>query len=134
MSELTHQQYMQKAMQARQSAYAPYSRFRVGACAVDENGRFAIGCNVENASYGATICAERNAIGAAIAGGLSRIVGMYIASDAQSCTFPCGICRQVLYECNPDMTVYVCGSEVEPIQQYALGELLPHAFSKSTLI
>ena len=100
---------------------------------MDENGRFTTGCNVENASYGATLCAERNAIGAAISGGLSRIVGIYIASDAQGSTFPCGICRQVLYECNPQMTVYVCGSEADKIEQYALCDLLPHAFSKSTL-
>jgi len=128
----TPEGYMRLARRAKAAAYAPYSHFRVGACAVDEHGCYALGCNVENASYGATLCAERVAVGAAIAGSLGRIVAIYIASDADGPTFPCGICRQVLYEQNPDMTVYVCG-EGNAVLRRGLGDLLPHAFSGSDL-
>jgi cytidine deaminase len=129
-SEITRS--MDLAKQAMLKAYAPYSRFCVGCCAVDEKGNTSVGCNVENASYGATLCAERNAIGAAIAAGLGRIAAVCVASNMKKPVFPCGICRQVLYECNSDMYVYVCGSGGK-ILRFAIGELLPHAFSKSEL-
>ena len=132
MAEKPHECYMDLAVKAKEKAYAPYSGFCVGACAVDEKGNTAVGCNVENASYGATICAERNAIGAAYAAGIGRIVAVYIASDAHDPTFPCGICRQVLLECNPNMSVYVRGSDGQ-LLCYALLDLLPHAFSKTSL-
>ncbi len=132
MGDKSHERYMDLARQAKEKAYAPYSGFCVGACVVDESGKTAIGCNVENASYGATICAERNAIGTAVASGMGRIVSVYISSDTQDPTFPCGICRQVLLECNPAMSVYVWGSDGQ-LHCHTLQDLLPHAFSKTSL-
>lgn len=130
MDQQTHLSYLSLAQQARERAYAPYSRYRVGACAVDDQGRYALGCNVENASYGATLCAERNAIAAAVAAGLGRIVAVYIAAEGG--VTPCGICRQVLMEANPDMTVYA-KDDGAGVRSFALRALLPHAFTGDNL-
>lgn len=128
-----HKNYMRLAQQAKRKAYAPYSGFRVGACAVDCHGCYAVGCNVENASYGATLCAERNAVCALIATGLGTIVAIYITSDSEKPIVPCGLCRQVLYECNKDMEVYVCGHDITAMEHYTITELMPHGFDHSYL-
>ncbi len=134
MNKMRHENYMQLAQQAKQKAYAPYSGFRVGACAVDKHGCYAVGCNVENASYGATLCAERNAACALLATGLGKITAIYITSDSEKPTYPCGICRQVLYECNENMAVYVSGRDITVMEHYTISELLPHGFNGSYLI
>ena len=82
----------------RRRAHAPYSKFRVGAAVADEAGRIHVGCNVENASYGLTVCAERNAVAAAVAAGARRIVAVAVASGSRPPASPCGACRQVLAE------------------------------------
>jgi cytidine deaminase len=121
---------MSAAAAAREHAYAPYSRFQVGA-AVLANGEIYTGCNVENASFGLAICAERTAVFAAIAAGRRRIDAVAIAGDPNSPTAPCGACRQVLHEFGPEMTV-ILHSNGEPIVQ-PLTSLLPLAFGPDDL-
>jgi cytidine deaminase len=113
-------------------AYAPYSRFRVGAALLAEDGTIHVGCNVENASYPAGTCAERAALAAAVSSGAQRFAGVLICSEAQSPTPPCGICRQALAEFGLDLTVVsVSASGAEA--RWSLAELLPHAFTPSSL-
>ena len=114
-----------RAVRAR--AHAPYSKFRVGAAVLDERGRVHAGCNVENASYGLTVCAERNAVAAAVAAGAKRIRAVAVVSDGA--VTPCGACRQVLVELGGlDTEVLLAGSGGAP-RATTLGALLPDAFS-----
>lgn len=119
------------ARQAKENAYAPYSHYRVGAALVTADGTTFTGANVENASYGATICAERVAMLKAVSEGHRRLVALAIAAD-EPWPYPCGICRQVMEEFNPEMTVYVAG-EGEAYESYTLAQLLPRSFSSRNL-
>jgi cytidine deaminase len=120
------------ATRARRSAYAPYSRFRVGA-AVRAAGRLHAGANVENASYGLTVCAERAAVAAAIAAGARRIDAVAIASGTSPPTPPCGACLQTLAEfAGPDLPVVLVGQRGSRTET-TLGALLPRAFGKRYL-
>ena len=120
------------ARAARRKAYAPYSRFRVGA-AVRAGRAVFRGVNVENASYGLTVCAERVAVGAAVAAGARRIDAVAVASGTREPTPPCGACLQVLAEFGgPDLPVVLAGAGGRTIET-TLGELMPHAFSKRFL-
>jgi cytidine deaminase len=122
-----------RARVARTRAYAPYSRFRVGAALLLEGGRVVDGANVENASYGLSICAERTAATRAESdGGPRRIEAVAVTSSASAPTPPCGACRQFLYEFNPDMLVVSEGSNGER-RQWSLRELLPDAFGPDDL-
>ncbi|HVT09598.1 MAG TPA: cytidine deaminase [Polyangia bacterium] len=117
------------ARAVRQSAHAPYSKFRVGAAVADESGRIHVGCNVENASYGLTICAERNAIAAAVAAGARRVVAAAVASGSRPPASPCGACRQVLAEfASPGAPVFIAGPSGDPAQT-SVGALLPLTFT-----
>ena len=111
-------------------AYAPYSRFHVGAAVVDRTGRIFTGCNLENASYGLTICAERNAIAAAVAAGVGKgeLQAVWIYTPGERVAQPCGACRQVIYELmQPDALVIAsCGSGQE--QQWTVQQVLPDPF------
>lgn len=118
-----------KAQAAMKNAYAPYSLFSVGAAVLTKSGKIYCGCNVENASFGATICAERVAICSAIADGERDFKAIAIVSSGNSLTFPCGICRQFMIEFSSDMDV-VLRDEAGGIQVFALSKLLPHAFDK----
>jgi cytidine deaminase len=100
-----HRELLEAAQRARESAYAPYSRFKVGAAVWTESGQIFTGCNIENASYGLSICAERVAIFTAIAAGETKIVAIAIVTDAPAPSTPCGACRQVLAEFAPDSAV-----------------------------
>lgn len=115
------------ALMAKENAYAPYSGFKVGAAALTDEGIVYTGCNVENSSYGAAICAERTAIIKAISEGKRNIVKIAIASDSKEYTYPCGICRQVISEFMPEGEVIV-GSD-KGINIYKASELFPHAFT-----
>jgi cytidine deaminase len=114
------------AKAAREHAYAPYSNFRVGAALLTDSGNTYVGCNVENATYGATICAERSAVCAMVAAGESRLVAVAVFSDASPPATPCGICRQVLAEFAKDATVIVATPREQT--SYRLAQLLPHQF------
>lgn len=119
------------ALAAQAQAYAPYSKFRVGAALEAEDGRVFTGCNVENASYGLTICAERMAVGAAVVAGARRFRRVVVATDADPPASPCGACRQVLSEFGPDLTV----ESVSPAgaRRWTMGELLPARFAPESL-
>lgn len=114
-----------KARDAATRAYAPYSQFPVGAAVADAAGNVYVGCNVENASYGLTICAERSAIFSAVAAGAHRPFAALAVSCLKGNCSPCGACRQVIAEhLRPDAPV-----DVDGLGRFTVTELLPHSFS-----
>jgi len=120
------------ASAAREKAYAPYSSFFVGAALVDADGNIHVGCNVENASYGLTNCAEWAAAAAATVAGRRDIVLCVVVTDTEEPVAPCGACRQVLSECNPDMPI-VCATLSGIQKMHNLAALLPQAFGPESL-
>jgi cytidine deaminase len=120
------------ALGAMSRAYAPYSNFRVGAALQDKDGRVFIGCNVENASFGGTICAERAALAAALVAGSRTFDRLVVATEATEPTPPCGVCRQVLVEFAPAIeviSVTAAGQEA----RWTLDALLPSPFTPHSL-
>ncbi len=113
------------AVQAR--AYVPYSNYRVGAALLTASGEIIAGCNVENATFGATCCAERNAVFAAVAQGHRAFRAVAVATNGEDPGTPCGICRQVLAEFGMDIDI-LCFTPEGAEQIYRLSALLPHAF------
>jgi cytidine deaminase len=111
------------AIEARLAAYAPYSNFQVGAALLCESGEVFAGCNVENISYGLTICAERNAIFAAVAAGQQKFQAIAIAADTEKAISPCGACRQVMCEFG-DFPVILTNLQREVVES-TVGDLLP---------
>ena len=124
------EELLEKAVSALESSYSPYSRFRVGACLLGSNGKVYTGANIENASYGATICAERAALCRAVMDGCRVFSAIAIAGD--TAPWPCGICRQALYEFSDDMRVIV-GTKAGIAGTAKLADLLPHAFGPQDL-
>lgn len=119
-----------EARRARANAYAPYSNYRVGAALATEGGKIFVGCNVENASFGATVCAERNAIAQMIVAGATKPIACVIVTAGPTPAPPCGMCRQVLIEFTRDMPVILVGeSDVGDVRRdLELAELLPEVF------
>ncbi len=117
---------------ARQRAYAKYSNFHVGAAIFCDDGTIIAGCNVENASYGLTICAERSAIARMVVEG-KKLIAVAIVVHSAKPTPPCGMCRQVIAEFGPASTELRSRNEEGKEDRYTLGELLPHAFTKEFL-
>ena len=115
----------------QEHAYCPYSNYRVGAALEAQDGTVFLGCNVENASYGLTICAERAAIFAAVGAGARRFRRIVIATDSEPPAPPCGACRQVLAEFGSELEVESVGPSQS--KRWRIGELLPDAFGKDLL-
>lgn len=117
------------AWEARAQAWCPYSGFAVGAALESDDGRWFAGCNVENASYGLTVCAERAAVSAAVAAGARRFRRIVIVAELDPPVPPCGACRQVLVEFGPDLVVESANRTTR--RTWQLRELLPDAFTAS---
>ncbi|MDY6065061.1 MAG: cytidine deaminase [Finegoldia sp.] len=116
----------------KSKAYSPYSKFMVGASVLADDGRIFGGCNIENSSYSATICAERVAIFKAISEGARYIKAILITSNGKD-TFPCGICRQVIGEFSREDTKIIISNSLDDYRIYTIDELLPYKFSKENL-
>lgn len=123
---------LEAALEARTHAHAPYSRFLVGAAVEDDTGRIHTGCNVENATYGLTICAERLAVFKAISEGARRFRRVAIAADTATLTPPCGACRQILWEFCGDVEVTLV-NVAGVSETFRLKEIFPRAFDDSYL-
>ncbi len=123
---MTDQELLQLAKQAADNAYAPYSNYYVGAALLTEEGKVFQGCNIENASYGATNCAERTAIYKAVSEGYRSFVKIAVIAKDGSTAYPCGICLQVMQEFMPDGVVVL--EQDDEIISYQLKELLPKGF------
>lgn len=122
------------AFLASENAYAPYSHFKVGACVELKNGHYVQGCNIENAAYGSTMCAERNAVYGAYCQGYKKedIVALAIVADCHPLASPCGACRQVLSELlNLDIPIYLANKQV--IETHTIRELMPMVFIGESL-
>jgi len=119
------------AIEVREQAHAPYSDYAVGAAVLTSDGRVFTGCNVENASYGLSVCAERHAIAAAVASGQSEFIGLAVATQSDPPAAPCGACRQVLAEFG-DFQVVLAGLDGS-FRTTCVADLLPLAFDPATL-
>lgn len=127
---MKYEELMQKAIEVSKNSYSPYSKFPVGACVLTETGKMYTGCNFENSSFGMTICAERNAIGSAIADGEKRIKAIAIYSPVQDNCAPCGACRQVIHEfCDKDENVDIILKNGNNLRIMSLASLLPESFN-----
>lgn len=123
---------VEAALTARQNAFAPYSKFQVGAAVEDADGRVHTGCNVENATYGLTLCAERVAIFKAISEGARKFSRVAVAADTDALTPPCGACRQILWEFCGDVELILANTRGKT-ETYRLAELFPKPFDVSFL-
>lgn len=132
MSDNIHQMHAE-ALKAMKNAYAPYSNFYVGSCALGDDDNCYVGCNVENVSYGLTICAERNAINTMIASGGKKIKAIVIIANCDKIIVPCGACRQVMSElADPDMKIYMF-NRAGDCKISTIAELLPYSFNTEIL-
>lgn len=126
-------QLKQAAKVAYKNAHAPYSKFHVGAAALTEQGNIVSGCNVENASYGLTVCAERNCIASAVVKGEKQFKTIVIYTEQEKLTPPCGACRQVIAEFFSMSSSVFAVNHVDNIKEWKLSELLPDAFTPEDL-
>ena len=130
---MTDRELVQKAIEMQNFSYVPYSHFPVGAAILCEDGRVFTGCNVENAAYGSTICAERTAILKAVSeGSREGWAVIAIAGRGEDFCWPCGACRQMLYEFAPGLRVLAARGDGS-YEEASLTELLPHAFGPKSL-
>jgi len=129
---LREKELIGEAVEERERAYAPYSGFKVGAALLSRDGRVFTGCNVENASYGLTVCAERVALFKAISEGAREFEAIAIACGKVPCA-PCGACRQVLFEFAPDLLVIMADAQGREVRRAKLSELLPQGFGPKSL-
>lgn len=123
---------VEAAVRARENAHAPFSQFRVGAAVEDADGRVYTGCNVENATYGLTVCAERVAIFKAISEGARKFRRVAVVADTETLTPPCGACRQILWEFCGDVEIVLANLNGR-VEVLRLGALFPRAFDASFL-
>ena len=136
---MDNHQLIKSALKAREHAYAPYSHFAVGAAVLTKDGQVYTGCNIENASYGATNCAERTAIFKAVSDGSCEfvkvaIVGGKVGDEITEYAYPCGVCRQVMAEfCDGEFLILVV-EDAENYQRYTLSQLLPRSFDRKNIV
>lgn len=123
---------IQRARAARRRAVAPYSKFKVGAALLAEDGKIYTGCNIENASYGLTICAERVAVFKALSEGAHRFSKIAVVADTRRLTPPCGACRQILWEFCGDAVILLANLRGR-VHRHQMHELLPYAFDRRFL-
>ncbi|WP_130806634.1 cytidine deaminase [Senegalia massiliensis] len=126
------QELINTALKAKEMAYVPYSKFRVGAAVLTDDNKIYTGCNIESASYTPTNCAERTAIFKAVSEGDKNFKAIAITGDSEY-TFPCGVCRQVMREFSKDLTIYIVKNQNE-YKEFTLEELLPYSFGPEDLI
>ena len=129
---MTDRELVDLAKKAMENAYVPYSNFKVGAALLDKNGDVHLGCNIENAAYGATNCAERTALFSAVAKGIKEFEKIAVVASSGDYASPCGICRQVLFEFMPDGKV-ILDSDEKGMKVFKARELLPFGFSSADL-
>ena len=133
--DINMQNLVEKAYAAKQYAYAPYSGFHVGAALLCDDGTIFTGCNIENAAYSPANCAERTAVFKAVSEGYRSFLAIAVAGSSGEYLAPCGVCRQVLMEfCDPDSFLVILAKNQTQYQSFRLGELFPHAFSKTDLV
>lgn len=136
---MQERELIQEAIEAREMAWTPYSNYRVGAALLAKNGQVFRGCNIENAAYGPTNCAERTAFFKAVSEGVRdfeaiAIVGGPAGKPVEGFAYPCGVCRQVMMEfCDPREFKIVMGTGGDDMAVYRLEELLPHGFGPANL-
>lgn len=131
--DIPWEQLFEQAKKVRERAHAPYSRFPVGAAVLYADGAVVTGCNVENSSYGLSVCAERGALAAGVSQGHGRPVAVAIVVDTPTPCPPCGMCRQVMLEFAPKELPVRSRNLKGDEARYSLGELLPHAFTSDFL-
>jgi cytidine deaminase len=129
---MNKEELIEIAKKTREKAYAPYSNFKVGAALLTKSGKVFTGCNVENASFGASMCAERVAVFKAVSEGETEFEAIAVVGDTDNPTTPCGMCRQVLSEFSLDIKIYSANLNGK-VQENTLREILPYAFTKKNL-
>jgi len=128
MDEKKISELVRRAVETREMAYAPYSKFKVGAAVLADNGEVYTGVNVENSSYGLTNCAERTAIFTAVTNGMKKIIAIAIAADTEEPVSPCGACRQVIYEFSDKDTIIILSNLKGDRMIFGVEEILPYGF------
>jgi cytidine deaminase len=131
---MEYEELISVALKYRKRAYAPYSNFKVGASVLTEKGEIFGGCNIENASFGATNCGERTAIFKAVSEGGNYIKALALVGDTEKFTYPCGICRQVISEFGDKNTKIILAKNTKEYIVKDLGEILPGSFTKKDLV
>ena len=126
------EELVEAAKRVRENAFAPYSNFKVGSAVISEDGKIFSGCNVESASFGLTICAERVAIWKAVSEGESELAGIAVVADTEELTPPCGVCRQIIWEFCGDVPVILANLKGD-VEKILISELLPRAFDNKFL-
>ncbi len=130
---MTEEALVRMALKARENAYAPYSRFSVGAALLCGGGAVYTGCNIESASYPCGLCAERTALGKAVSEGQRDFVMLAVAGSSRELCTPCGMCRQLLYEFAPALIV-LCANDAGDYERCTLGDLLPRGFGGASML
>lgn len=132
---ISFEKLMDEAEKARSHSYSPYSHYSVGAALLTKDGKIYSGCNIENASYTPTICAERNAFFKAVYDGVREFEAIAIIGSGESPSYPCGVCRQVMAEfCNKDFVILTANQNRTIIVKNTLNELLPNSFGPKDLL
>ena len=129
---MTDEKLLELALDARKNAYVPYSGYAVGAALLTEDGKVFVGCNIENAAYGNTLCAERTALVKAVSEGCRKFTRLAVVGNSTDYCWPCGACRQMLYEFAPDLEVLVARKDHQFVK-FPLRALLPHGFGPESL-